>query len=87
LTSARCRRKTVANGGRGSSLQVPAPFEYERATSIEHALELLAELGPEARLIAGGHPLLPMMKLRPASPEHLIDSRRAAEHSTQEVLG
>jgi len=54
-------------------VQVPAPFEYERATSVEHALELLARLGPEARLLAGGHSLLPMMKLRLASPEHLID--------------
>jgi aerobic carbon-monoxide dehydrogenase medium subunit len=54
-------------------VQVPAPFEYERATSIEHALELLAELGPEARLLAGGHSLLPMMKLRLAAPEYLID--------------
>jgi carbon-monoxide dehydrogenase medium subunit len=54
-------------------VQVPAPFEYERATSIEHALELLAQLGPEARLLAGGHSLLPMMKLRLATPEYLID--------------
>jgi carbon-monoxide dehydrogenase medium subunit len=54
-------------------VQVPAPFEYERATSIEHALDLLARLGPEARLLAGGHSLLPMMKLRLATPEHLVD--------------
>jgi carbon-monoxide dehydrogenase medium subunit len=54
-------------------MQVPAPFEYERATSIADALELLARLGPEARLLAGGHSLLPMMKLRLAAPEHLID--------------
>jgi carbon-monoxide dehydrogenase medium subunit len=54
-------------------VQVPAPFEYERATSVEHALELLQRLGPEARVLAGGHSLLPMMKLRLASPEHLID--------------
>jgi carbon-monoxide dehydrogenase medium subunit len=54
-------------------VQVPAPFEYERATSVEHALELLTRLGPEARLLAGGHSLLPMMKLRLASPEYLID--------------
>jgi carbon-monoxide dehydrogenase medium subunit len=54
-------------------VQVPAPFEYERATSVEHALELLAQLGPEARLLAGGHSLLPMMKLRLAAPEYLID--------------
>ena len=54
-------------------MQVPAPFEYERATSVDHALELLARLGPEARLLAGGHSLLPMMKLRLAAPEYLID--------------
>ena len=54
-------------------MQVPAPFEYERATSVEHALQLLAQLGPEARILAGGHSLLPMMKLRLAAPEHLID--------------
>jgi len=54
-------------------VQVPAPFEYERATSVEHALALLQRLGPEARIIAGGHSLLPMMKLRLAAPEHLID--------------
>jgi len=54
-------------------MQVPAPFEYERASSVEDALELLARLGPDARLIAGGHSLLPMMKLRLAAPEHLVD--------------
>src|SRR3982750_2887561 len=54
-------------------MQVPAPFEYARATSVDDALALLDRLGPEARLIAGGHSLLPMMKLRLATPEHLID--------------
>jgi carbon-monoxide dehydrogenase medium subunit len=54
-------------------MQVPAPFEYERATSVEDALSLLERLGPEARVIAGGHSLLPMMKLRLAAPEHLVD--------------
>jgi carbon-monoxide dehydrogenase medium subunit len=54
-------------------MQVPAPFEYERATSVEQALELLQARGPEARLLAGGHSLLPMMKLRLAAPEFLID--------------
>jgi aerobic carbon-monoxide dehydrogenase medium subunit len=54
-------------------VQVPAPFEYERATSVDHAIALLQRLGPEARLIAGGHSLLPMMKLRLAAPECLVD--------------
>ena len=54
-------------------MQVPAPFEYERATSVDHALELLMQLGPDARLLAGGHSLLPMMKLRLASPAYVID--------------
>jgi carbon-monoxide dehydrogenase medium subunit len=54
-------------------VQTPAPFEYERATSVEHALALLERHGPDARLLAGGHSLLPMMKLRLARPELLID--------------
>ena len=54
-------------------MQVPAPFEYERATSVEHAIALRTKLGEEARFIAGGHSLLPMMKLRLANPEYLID--------------
>ena len=54
-------------------LQVPAPFGYERATSVEHAIALLEEHGPGARLLAGGHSLLPMMKLRLASPSYVVD--------------
>jgi carbon-monoxide dehydrogenase medium subunit len=54
-------------------LQTPAAFEYERATSVEGAIASLQRLGPEARVIAGGHSLLPMMKLRLANPEHLVD--------------
>ena len=54
-------------------MQTPASFEYERATSVAGAIEALQRLGPEARVIAGGHSLLPMMKLRLANPEHLID--------------
>jgi carbon-monoxide dehydrogenase medium subunit len=60
-------------------VQVPAPFEYVRATSVENALELLERHGPEARVIAGGHSLLPMMKLRLARPEWLIDINDVAE--------
>ncbi len=54
-------------------MQVPAPFEYERATSVDHAIALMDRLGSEARLVAGGHSLLPMMKLRLANFEYLID--------------
>ena len=54
-------------------MQVPAPFEYERATSVDHAIALMERLGSEARVVAGGHSLLPMMKLRLATPEYLID--------------
>jgi aerobic carbon-monoxide dehydrogenase medium subunit len=54
-------------------MQVPAPFDYARAASVDEAIALLERLGPEARLVAGGHSLLPMMKLRLAIPEHLID--------------
>jgi carbon-monoxide dehydrogenase medium subunit len=54
-------------------MQVPAPFEYERATTVEHAVGLLERLGGAARLVAGGHSLLPMMKLRLANFDHLID--------------
>jgi carbon-monoxide dehydrogenase medium subunit len=54
-------------------VQVPAHVEYDKATSIEHALSLLARYAPEARILAGGHSLIPMMKLRLAQPEVLID--------------
>jgi len=54
-------------------MQVPAPFEYERASSVGDAIGLLERLGGSARLVAGGHSLLPMMKLRLANLEYLID--------------
>jgi carbon-monoxide dehydrogenase medium subunit len=54
-------------------MQVPGPFEYERATSVDHAVGLLSRLGDGALIVAGGHSLLPMMKLRIANPEYLID--------------
>jgi aerobic carbon-monoxide dehydrogenase medium subunit len=62
-------------------MQVPAHFEYERATSVPHALALLAKFGPEARVLAGGHSLIPMMKLRLAQPETLVDINDLAELS------
>jgi len=54
-------------------MQVPAQFEYAKATSVEHALRLLGKYGPESRIVAGGHSLIPMMKLRLAQPLALID--------------
>jgi aerobic carbon-monoxide dehydrogenase medium subunit len=54
-------------------VQTHAPFEYQRARSVDDAIAALQRLGPEARVIAGGHSLLPMMKLRLANPEHLVD--------------
>ena len=62
-------------------MQTPAPFEYERATSVDGAIASLQRLGPDARIIAGGHSLLPMMKLRLANPEHLIDINDLTELS------
>jgi aerobic carbon-monoxide dehydrogenase medium subunit len=60
-------------------VQVPAYVEYEKATSVEHALALLTRFGPEARVLAGGHSLIPMMKLRLAQPETLIDINGLSE--------
>ena len=60
-------------------MQVPSHVEYEKARSVEHALELLARFGPESRVLAGGHSLIPMMKLRLAQPETLIDINDLAE--------
>jgi carbon-monoxide dehydrogenase medium subunit len=60
-------------------MQIPASFDYARATSVAETLELLQRYGPESRVIAGGHSLLPMMKLRLARPEWLIDINGLAE--------
>ncbi|MEA2361870.1 MAG: aerobic carbon-monoxide dehydrogenase medium subunit [Thermoleophilaceae bacterium] len=62
-------------------MQTPASFEYERATSVEGAIASLQRLGSEARIIAGGHSLIPMMKLRLANPAHLIDINDLTELS------
>jgi len=52
---------------------IPATFEYHRPTSIDDAVKLLAQYGDDARVMAGGHSLIPMMKLRLAVPGHLVD--------------
>lgn len=52
---------------------IPAPFDYSAPRTLEEAIALLQKHGDEAKILAGGHSLIPMMKLRLASPEHLID--------------
>ena len=52
---------------------IPGPFSYHRPATVADAVKLLSTLGDEARPLAGGHSLVPMMKLRLASPEHLVD--------------
>lgn len=58
---------------------IPRPFEYHAPRSLPDALRLLSDLGDDAKLLAGGHSLLPMMKLRFADPAHLIDLGKIAE--------
>jgi aerobic carbon-monoxide dehydrogenase medium subunit len=58
---------------------IPGSFEYHRPTSVTDAVALLAKLGEEARILAGGHSLVPMMKLRLATPRHLVDLGRVDE--------
>ena len=54
---------------------IPGAFEYHRPTSVDEAIALMSQHGDEGRVIAGGHSLIPMMKLRLAEPGHLIDLR------------
>ena len=58
---------------------IPLAFDYEVAESVDHAIELLGQHGEEAKLLAGGHSLLPIMKLRLAAPSVLIDLGRLTE--------
>ncbi len=65
----------------------PVPFEYHRAGSVQEAVDLLARFGEGAKLLAGGHSLLPLMKLRLAEPRHLVDIRRIPGLSGVRVEG
>jgi carbon-monoxide dehydrogenase medium subunit len=58
---------------------IPGRFTYHRPASVNEAVKLLASLGEDARPLAGGHSLIPMMKLRLAQPEHLVDLGRIAD--------
>ncbi|MFK8078912.1 MAG: xanthine dehydrogenase family protein subunit M [Granulosicoccus sp.] len=66
---------------------IPGNFEYHAPESLPAAVGLLDQLGDDARVIAGGHSLIPMMKLRLAMPEHLIDLRKINELSFIRVDG
>jgi carbon-monoxide dehydrogenase medium subunit len=56
----------------------PAAFQYHRASSVDDALGMLQNYGDDGKLLAGGHSLLPLMKLRLTTPAHVIDVRRIA---------
>src|SRR6516164_3725601 len=58
---------------------IPGAFAYHRPTSVKEAISLLAQFGEEGRALAGGHSLIPMMKLRLATPENLVDLAGVAE--------
>jgi aerobic carbon-monoxide dehydrogenase medium subunit len=66
---------------------IPAPFDYQRAGSVDEAIELLAAHGDDAKLLAGGHSLLPLMKLRLAQPTVLVDIGRIGDLSYVEDGG
>ena len=66
---------------------IPPSFEYHRPSTVEEAVGLLSSLGSEAKILAGGHSLLPMMKLRFAEPEHLVDINRIPELKGVRVIG
>jgi carbon-monoxide dehydrogenase medium subunit len=68
-------------------MQVPAPFDYARAHTVDEAIALLQRHGEDARLIAGGHSLLPMMKLRLANPSTVIDINGLADLARIRVDG
>jgi carbon-monoxide dehydrogenase medium subunit len=58
---------------------IPSAFDYERAESAQHAVQLLGELGEDAKVLAGGHSLIPLMRLRLAAPSTLVDIGKVDE--------
>ncbi|GHO45650.1 FAD binding domain-containing protein [Ktedonospora formicarum] len=60
-------------------MSIPAAFDYHPAKTVDEAIELLQQYGDEAKLLAGGHSLIPAMKLRLSQPEHLIDISKIQE--------
>jgi carbon-monoxide dehydrogenase medium subunit len=66
---------------------IPRPFEYHAPAQLPEVFSLLERYGEEAKLLAGGHSLLPMMKLRFAAPGHLVDLRRIGELKQIQQIG
>ena len=66
---------------------ITAPFDYEAPESLEEAVRMLHENGEDAKLLAGGHSLLPLMKVRLAAPTMLVDLRKVPglDHVQQET--
>ena len=66
---------------------IPGSFDYHRPQSISEATAMLADLGEDALIVAGGHSLIPMMKLRMALPEHLIDIQDITDIKSISISG
>src|ERR1700730_7243338 len=71
-----CGRSSTSNKGKGERSMIPAAFDYHVAQSVDEAIALMKQYGDDAKFLAGGHSLLPTMKLRLAQPAHLIDLGR-----------
>src|SRR4029077_3880615 len=78
---ARIAPTTVVAHPGGEVPMIPASFDYVRAETPDHAVQLLQEHGDDAKLLAGGHSLLPLMKLRLATPSVLVDVGRLTDLS------
>src|SRR5262244_2020216 len=84
ITSKPCRSRRSGSGRRSrlpnrrskGDAMYPAQFEYHKASTVKEALDLLGRYKDDAKLLAGGHSLLPAMKLRLAQPKHLVDLRK-----------
>jgi carbon-monoxide dehydrogenase medium subunit len=79
LSEQRFAKKRRDQARQRETAMIPGSFDYHRPGSVADAVRLLADLGEDARVVAGGHSLIPMMKLRMAQPEHLVDLQDLAE--------
>src|SRR5579863_8346692 len=71
-----CGKSSTSNKVEGECSMIPAAFDYHVAQSVDEAVALMKQYGDDAKFLAGGHSLLPTMKLRLAQPAHLIDLGR-----------